>query len=397
MHANLSTGRLEASRVALEQYTQLQKSFRPLERVLYDVLSAWEAWQSGRLPEALERLERALQVARRTFYHTTAVIHLALAQVHASLGQRSDTLRHLAGMRSWSRVTHSQVATFLRTLAAAQFALAWGQTARGLRLLRRALALGRAEGYIFFTFFKPDDVARLCAAALDADIEIEYVQTLIRKRGLLPDLTMTPSERWLWPVKIYTLGRFGLVVNDQPVTFGRKAQRKPLELLKILIAWGGRDVNQARIADALWPDADGDTAQQTLATTLYRLRRLLSHEHALSVRDGRLSLDSRYCWVDIWCLERRISQTLTWVREANEGSATSGDLATATNTLLRAYRGPFLGQDPESWALQARDRLRDRYLKCLEELGGYWEQQQNEEMARACHEHLGQPTQLQGY
>ena len=397
MHANLSTGRLEASRAALEQYTRLQKSFRPLERVPYDVLSAWEAWQSGRLPEALERLEQTLRVARRIFYHTTAVIHLALAQVHASLGQRSDALRHLAGMRSWSRVTHSQVATFLRTLAAAQFALAWGQKARCLRLLRQALALGRAEGYIFFTFFKPDDVARLCAAALDADIEIEYVQTLIRKRGLLPDLTMTPSERWPWPVKIYTLGRFGLMVNDQPVTFGRKAQRKPLELLKILIAWGGRDVNQARIADALWPDADGDTAQRTLATTLHRLRRLLGHEHALSVRDGRLSLDSRYCWVDIWCLERRISQTLTWVREANGEGATSGDLATATNELLQAYRGPFLGQDPESWALHARDHLRERYLTCLDELGGYWEKMEDWARARACREPLGQPAKLQGY
>ncbi|MCB1826268.1 MAG: hypothetical protein KDJ54_17520, partial [Candidatus Competibacteraceae bacterium] len=254
--------------------------------------------------------------------------------------------------------------------------------------------------YIFFTFFKPDDVARLCAAALDADVEVEYVQTLIRKRGLLPDLTMTPSERWPWPVKIYTLGRFGLVVDDQPVTFGRKAQRKPLELLKILIAWGGRDVNQARIADALWPDTDGDSAQQALTTTLHRLRRLLSHEHALSVRDGRLSLDPRYCWVDIWCLERRISQILTWVREVNGGGAASRDLATATQALLRAYRGPFLGQDLEPWTMQMRDRLRDRYLTCLDELGGYWEQMEDWAMVRACHGHLGhlgQPAKRRVY
>ncbi|HRX71973.1 MAG TPA: hypothetical protein P5329_12555 [Candidatus Competibacteraceae bacterium] len=386
MHANLSTGRLEASRAALERYTRLQKSFRPLERVLYDVLSAWEAWQSGRLPEALGRLEQALRVARRTFYHTTAVIHLALAQVHASLGHRSDALRHLAGMHSWIRATRSQVATFLRTLAAAQFALTWGRKARSLKLLRRALALGRAEGYIFFTFFKPDDVARLCAAALDADVEVEYVQTLIRKRGLRPDPSVAISDHWPWPVKIYTLGRFGLVVDGQPVTFGRKAQRKPLELLKLLIAWGGRDVNQARLADVLWPDADGDAGQQALTITLHRLRRLLGHEHTLNVRNGRLSLDPRYCWVDVWCLERRISQTLTWVSEANRGEAASADLATATDTLLRAYRGPFLGQDSEFWAIQTRDRLHNRYLRSLEKLGEYWEKLADWEMAQACYE-----------
>lgn len=383
MHANLSAGRLEAARAALERYTRLQKSFRPLERASYDTLSACEAWQSGRLSEALERLEQALRVARRISYLAATFIHLGLAQVHASLNHRSDALRHLARMRSWIRATRSQNATFLRTLAAAQFALTWGQKARGLQLLRRALALGRAEGYIFFSFFKPDDVARLCAAALDADIEIEYVQTLIRKRGLLPDLTMRPSERWPWPVKIYTLGRFELVVNGQPVTFGRKAQRKPLELLKIIVALGGRDVSQARVADSLWPDADGDAAQQALATTLYRLRRLLGHEHALSVRDSRLTLDLRYCWVDIGHLERHIDRVLSQVRESDERTKPT-NLAIATHALLRAYPGPFLEQDFGSWTIETRDRLRDRYVKSLEEIGNYWETLGDRTMARAC-------------
>ncbi|MCB1820857.1 MAG: hypothetical protein KDI73_04660, partial [Candidatus Competibacteraceae bacterium] len=383
---HLCTGQLEAARAALAQHKPVLKSFRPLERAYYVRLQGWEAWLSGRLLEALEKLERSLRISRRYFYQSASLSQLALAQVHASLGHRSEALSYLAGMRSWIRATDSPLGAFLRTLAAAQFALTWGRKARGLGLLRRALALGRAQGYIFFSFFKPDDVARLCAAALDADIEVDYVQTLIRKRGLRPDPSVAVSDRWPWPVKIYTLGRFGLVVDDQPVTFGRKAQRKPLELLKILIAWGGRNVNQARIADALWPDADGDAGQQALTTTLHRLRRLLGHEHALSVRDARLSLDPRYCWVDAWCLERRISQTLTWVREVNGGEAASADLAAATDVLLPAYRGPFLGQNPESWAIQTRDRLHNRYLKSLEELGSYYKKQENWEMAQACYE-----------
>ena len=70
------------------------------------------------------------------------------------------------------------------------------------------------------------------------------------------------------------------------------------------------------------------------------------------------------------------------------GRPTSRDLTTATDALLHAYRGPFLGQAPESWALQARDHLRDRYLKSLEELGGYWEKQENWEMTRVCYERV---------
>ncbi len=382
---HLCTGQLEAARAALAQHKPVLQSFRPLERAYYIRLRGWEAWLSGRLLEAAEKLEQSLRISRRCFYQSAGLSRLALAQVHASLGHRSEALRYLAGMRSWIRVTDSQLGVFLRTLTAAQFALSWEKKSRSLRLLRRALAVGRAQGYIFFSFFKPDDVARLCAAALEADIEVEYVQTLIRKRGLLPDLSAAISDRWPWPVKLYTLGRFGLVVNDQPVTFGRKAQRKPLELLKMLIAWGGRDVHQTQIADALWPDADGDAGQQALSTTLHRLRRLLGFEQALCLRDGRLSLDPRYCWVDAWCLERRINQALSQARGA-DGRTEPTDLATTTDALLRAYRGPFLGQAPEPWAIRTRDRLRDRYLQCIEEIGTHLETLGHRETARACYE-----------
>jgi len=209
VYAHLSVGQLEAGRAALARFQPVLHAFRPLERGHYASLRAWEAWLSGRLSEALDILERALPFAR-LFYQSTGYTHFFLAQVRASLGDRRAALRHLAATRPWIRTTNSQLAAFLRSLAAAQFALAWGRPARCLRLLRRALALGRAQGYIFFPFFKPDDVARLCAVALEADIEVEYIRTLIRKRGLLPDPSISPSERWPWPVKLYTLGRFGL-------------------------------------------------------------------------------------------------------------------------------------------------------------------------------------------
>ena len=397
MYAHLSTGRVKAGRAALARFEPKLPSFPPLERGHYAWLSGWEAWLSERLPEALDRLEQSLQISRRFFYQSVGFSQLALAQLQASLGKRAAALRHLAGMRHWIRATHSQNGAFLRTLTAAQFALAWGRPARALGLLRRALALGREQGYIFFPFFKPDDVVRLCAAALEADIEVEYVQTLIRKRGLLPDPATVSSERWPWPIRLYTLGGFALQVDDQPVSFGRKAQRKPLELLKLLLAWGGRDVSQAQLADALWPDTEGDTAQQTLATTLHRLRRLLGHKEALGLHDGRLSLDPRYCWVDVWRLERHINQTLAQLTEA-ETSTAPADLATSTQALLNDYRGPFLGQASAVWAIQARERLRNEYLKCLNELGAAWEARGDSELAHACYQRgLDVETALGGY
>jgi LuxR family transcriptional regulator, maltose regulon positive regulatory protein len=389
VHADLSAGRLREGRAALAQFEAMLPALRPLEQTDYFLLRGWEAWLSGREVEAVEMLEQALWGSRRLFHQATGIAHLGLAQARASLGQRAEALRHLAGLRPWIRATHSRIGTFLRALAAAQFALAWGREPRGLRLLRRALALGRAEGYIFFPFFKSTAVARLCATALDADIEVEYARTLIDRRGLSPDPDTPPAERWPWPVRIYTLGRFALEVDGQPVTFSRKAQHKPLELLKVLIALGGREVSQTRVADALWPEADGDAARQALATTLHRLRRLLGHDAALLLREGRLSLNPRYCWVDVWHLEHCIAQTRA--RRAN-GAPAPAALTAQTHALLGAYDGPFLGPDADAWAHPVRDRLRDRYLKALEEVGGYWEKLGHGEMARFCHERAVEVT-----
>ena len=76
-------------------------------------------------------------------------------------------------------------------------------------------------------------------------------------------------------IKIYTLGRFSLISNGKPMKFIKKAQSKPLLMLKALIALGGREVRKEQIADALWPDADGDISVRSFDTTLYRLRKML--------------------------------------------------------------------------------------------------------------------------
>jgi LuxR family transcriptional regulator, maltose regulon positive regulatory protein len=235
--------------------------------------------------------------------------------------------------------------------------------------------------------FKPDDIARLCAAALDADIETEYVQSLIRKRGLLPDPGIVTSVRWPWPVRLNVLGGFALEVDGRPVTFGRKVQRRPMELLKALIAAGGRDVQLEKIADWLWPDTEGDIAQNALATTIHRLRHLLGHSEALELRDRRLTLHPRYCWVDCWSLERQIREAQERLSTVHADAAPK-DLASLTYRLLQAYPGPFLAQDSASWAVQARRRLADKYRKCLHTLCTAWENRGDETLARACHEKM---------
>jgi len=383
VYVHLTTGDAQASRAALARFEPVLGSFRPLERGHYTWLSAGEALLSGRMSEALEMCGQALEISRGRFYQSEGFCQLAFAQMHAGLGDQAGALRQLAGMRPWNRAAGSRVGTFLRALAGAQFALARGRRDRALGLLRRALAVGREEGYVFFPLFKPDDIARLCAAALDADIETEYVQSLIRKRGLLPDPGIVTSVRWPWPVRLNVLGGFALEVDGRPVTFGRKVQRRPLELLKALIAAGGRDVRLEKLADWLWPDTEGDMAQNALATTIHRLRHLLGHSEALELRDRRLSLNPRYCWD----LERQIRDLQERLSNVDANPAPK-DLQSATQMLLQAYPGPLLAQESASWVVQARRRLADKYRKCLRALGAAWEKQGNEILACACRERL---------
>ncbi len=182
--------------------------------------------------------------------------------------------------------------------------------------------------------------------------------------------------------------------------FSGKTQKRPLDLLKVLLAYGGRDVEQSRVASALWPQADGDAAAAAFNTNLKRLRTLLGRADAVTLSAGKLALNPHVCWVDAWAFER--------------GSRLAANDHAAATTALAAYRGPFLGMDDRSWSVPPRERLRARFLRGLRKLGsgledqGRWDaaaewyqrgldaEDSSEELYQRlmiCHDHLGQRSE----
>jgi DNA-binding SARP family transcriptional activator len=67
-------------------------------------------------------------------------------------------------------------------------------------------------------------------------------------------------------------------------------------------------VSSDKLTDELWPDAKGDAAASTLKTALHRLTKLLGHEDAVHVRDGKLFLDPRYCRHNVWAREQSLQE-----------------------------------------------------------------------------------------
>jgi LuxR family transcriptional regulator, maltose regulon positive regulatory protein len=221
-------------------------------------------------------------------------------------------------------------------------------------LLRHALARAREIKFIFITRFLPNALPRLFEQALSAGIEVDYVREVIRRFQLSP--TATAGEAWPWAVKIHTLGDFEVWKDDARIVFRGKAQKKPMDLLKALVAMGGQNVDLNRLSEALWPDSDGDTARKALETNLYRLRKLLGHDGLINLTEGKLALDFRRVWVDARAFEQEMQR--------RSGEPTSN--ARSPTELLRLYRGHFLQAEPEeSWMLPMRLKLRDQLFDWL--------------------------------
>jgi LuxR family transcriptional regulator, maltose regulon positive regulatory protein len=280
------------------------------------------------------------------------VTQVVLAYILVESGEHDAARAHLLSARRFAEQVPSPYFAFLSWLVEANSSLQTGERAAAVAALKRGLAIGRERDYMnAHPVWLPRVMSRLCALALEHGIETEYLTRLIRKRGLL-----APSPEaleWPFPVKIYTLGRFSVLVDGEPLQSSGRGQRKPLELLMALVALGGRDVGESLLTEALWPDAGGGAGHEACAIALHRLRKLLGHEHAVTLQGNRFSLNPGCVWVDVWAFERGLAAPRA-----------------ASDKALALYQGPFLGKDAEfAWALPLRERLRTKFTRHLSQWG----------------------------
>jgi two-component SAPR family response regulator len=205
-------------------------------------------------------------------------------------------------------------------------------------------------------------------------------------RNGLDEAVSLPEGVTSHTVRIYTLGRFSLLLHGQPAVSGRKTPQRPLELLKAVIAYGGRDIGLSILTAALWPDSDGDDARRAFDTTLFRLRKILGDDRVITLREGKISLDPRYCWTDVWAFERLLGR-LNRIRNLDVAGKDALLLEQLTAQLLALYQDHFLArEDVTSWSVSLRERLRSKYIYNLLETGRYWETHGFWEKAAVCYQ-----------
>lgn len=340
-------------------------------KALYHLLSGWKSLLKKELKQAQQQAGLAMKLGIESGVPLTeAWLYILNALVHHELSEDDKAIENITHARSTCIRVKNYQAQFRCLLAGAQFAFDRGDENLGLEQLREAMAIGREHGYANTFFWISSVMAKLCVKALEAGIEVEYVKHLIRRRNLVSDSPPYECENWPWPIKIFTLGRFGLIKEGTSVQSSRKEQQRPLSMLKALIAFGGREVEVSKLTDILWPDAEGDAAFSAFTTTLSRLRQLLEVENAIQVRKGRVTLDSQYCYVDAWAFERLAGKIEELCKE-RQSNASHEEVIRLADKALAMYRGAFLSADDEHWVISYRERLRSKFLRFITKIGQY--------------------------
>jgi len=355
---------------------------------LYHHFQAWEAMLRKDLMRALDEEKKALRTSIEVgspFFEVQT--RLALAHVLADCGDERKCVTHLRQMRAIAREIDNKHLEYTCLLGFADLALTHGRERPGLNALSKGFALGREHGYQHFLWWRPNGAAQLCAQALQRGIEPEYAKFLVQRRSLAPERPPLDVPDWPWQFRVQTFGGFRLLRYGQPVDAQRgKAQRRPHELLKVLISYGGERVSEDLVTDAMWPRIDGDSAHRSFTSTLHRLRKLLQEDRAVLLREGKLTLDPRHFWVDTWALENLLSELESALAPGRKPPAAEV-VERLTARLLELYRGPFLeGEADEAWSLRAREKWRARFARGLAEIGRYWEAAGRPERAREIRE-----------
>jgi LuxR family transcriptional regulator, maltose regulon positive regulatory protein len=131
-------------------------------------------------------------------------------------------------------------------------------------------------------------------------------------------------------IQIRALGSLQIATGGAALALGHRRVRKPLELLRALVAVGPEGATRDELCRSVW-EQPLQSAYRSLVTNVYRLRRLLGDQEAVVFNDRRVALNGECCWVDAWAFEAALQPPQPF--------------SEATLTALSHYRGAlFEGQ-----------------------------------------------------
>ncbi|HHI94831.1 MAG TPA: hypothetical protein ENK04_15230, partial [Gammaproteobacteria bacterium] len=349
-----------------------------LDQGHYQLLTSYFEIVRGDFDRAIEHGKLAVELIDQTAApFPTWVSHAGLAYLYAEKGQFNLVLKHVDAVDRIVEPMKSSAGIFIADMIRCYLAFHQNDLIETKKSLARCFRLGREKDIRGSGVWPPRMVSTLCGLALEHDIEPDYARTIVRSYHYTPRESLYVGEHWPWLIKIYSLGRFSLLLNDQPLD----TETRPIALLKVLLAYGGRNVHSEKIMDALWPEAEGDQAQINFKTTLHRLRKVFGDYDVLILKNYQLSLNEQLVWVDVWVMGRLFASA---EKHAESKDAPSAELL---SRLTQYYRGHFLASESANWVILQRETLRARFIRHTIVLGGIIEAKDSQ-AAVQCYLHL---------
>lgn len=337
------------------------------------------------LSGAFESEKLSFDLARETGSpFAEGMTRTGIALLHYELGAPQKAALEILKARELAIKTGSGLIEFVSYIFDAYFALDGGNRSEAVEKLKNAMSLGSKKGLMNFHMWRPDIMARLCLLSLDEGIEVEYVKRLILQRDIFPDDIdqLLEEKNWPWRIKIYTMNGFNIIKDGIPLRFNTKAPRKSIDVLKLMISLGGRDVPESRILDTLWDDSDGDAAHVAFTTILKRLRHILGFDDAIVLRNGCLTINQRYCWVDAL-----VFMTLIAKAEATNSNSSSEESSIRLfEGAIKLYNARYtISPADNHWSILFYENIKSKYIRAIIKLGAYLEKTGETKKAVECY------------
>jgi DNA-binding SARP family transcriptional activator len=161
------------------------------------------------------------------------------------------------------------------------------------------------------------------------------------------------------------LGSFRLTIGGLAV---KLPVSRSVSVFKYLLLHHRENTPREVLMELFWPDADPETARNSLNVAMHGLRKALRAGVYLPVivfEEGTYRIERTWqVWLDVEEFERRVK---TGMRV--EGRHQLSAAVTEYEIAISLYQGDFLEQTPyEEWTVYDRERLRVTYLDVLDRL-----------------------------
>jgi LuxR family transcriptional regulator, maltose regulon positive regulatory protein len=357
---DLAEDRLDVAEARLATLRTAYTGTERMARALYwlgEMFLCFHRNQRTRTREAMEHFVAASREAGMVNLHTLALTDVAaLHLLNGEIDHAEALLRQARELVRGTvvRISDGQIAGIETAIAFAR-----GQPEVAKASLLRTLTLVEQRGMCGCLMWVRTGFSALFSEAWRTGVRPQVIRELIRRFEIPPPTPFT--QPWPWPIRIHAFDALDIEIEDRPWRPDGKPQHRVLDLLRLLIAEGGRDVSAQRISDRLWPDTDGDAAMTNVRGTVKRLRDMLGDAECIRVFDGKVSLNRRIVWIDTWALGELL--------ETLEGNgAITTDTHSLESRLFALYRAPLLAAEDHAWLIDGRQRQRDRFARGVQML-----------------------------